>query len=87
VNAMLAFIILLTALRLMERAFDRSRPPFDPFDRITDYRRHFDRQPRDEAVGKVTYDPIADEQVRRVQDRRRKPNIDNGMRRRKEDRS
>lgn len=83
-NLMLAFIVFLVLLRLFERAMNRSIIPFDPFDRIMDYRRHFDRTPR-ETVGKVTYDPLADEQLRRLNERRRKPNIDTGQRRRRTD--
>jgi hypothetical protein len=57
----------------------------EDLDRIN-FTRRYDRKPRDETVGKVTYDSIADEQVRRLQERRRKPNIDNGQRRRATDR-
>ena len=82
-NLMLAFIVLLVLLRLFERAMEKSVTPFDPFDRIMDYRRHFDRKPR-ETVGKdvTIYDAIAREQVKRLHDRRRRPNVDNGLRRR-----
>lgn len=48
---MLAVVVGLTLLRLFERAMDKSRTVFDPFDRITDYRRHFDRA-RDLAAPK-----------------------------------
>lgn len=39
----IAFIGLLVLLRLFEREMDKSRTPFDPFDRIADTRRHLDR--------------------------------------------
>lgn len=88
---MLAFIVCLTLLRLFERAMEKSVAPFDPFDKITDYRRHFDRQPRDETIAKdITpreYDPVAREQLRRSQERRRLSNPDTGQRRRRTDRS
>ena len=45
------------------------------------------KPPTRDTIGKVTYDPVADEVLRRMNERRRKSNIDNGMRRRKEDRS
>ena len=83
----LAFILLLTLLRIMEICFERSRTPFDPNDRIKDHRRHFDRQPRDDkTVGKdTTYDAIAREQIERLHKNRRRPNIDNHLRRRRTD--
>ena len=89
--APLAFILLLTALRLMERAFERSIHPFDPLDKITDWRLPLDRgRDRRGTIGKdVTprdYDPIAREQIKRLHERRRKPNADNGVRRRRSDR-
>lgn len=84
----LAFILFLVMLRLLERALERSRTPFDPNDRITDHRRHYDRQPR-ETIGKdITsrdYDPVAKEQIERLHKNRRKANVDNGLRRRRDD--
>ena len=85
----LAFIGLLVMLRLMERALERSRRPFDPNERISDYRRHYDRRPRDDkTVGKdvTDYDVVAVEQLRRLHERRRQKLPDSGLRRRKSDR-
>lgn len=81
-------ILLLACLRLFERALNRSIIPFDPRDRI-EHRLHMDRKPRETIAKDVTppreYDPVAREQLKRVQDRRRKPNVDNGQRRRADD--
>ena len=83
----LAFIGLLVMLRLMERALERSRRPFDPNERINDHRRHYDRKPRDVAGKDTTnYDVVALEELRRLHDRRRQKNPDSGLRRRKSDR-
>lgn len=81
----LAFIGFLVMLRLLERALERSRTPFDPTDRITDYRRHYDRKPRD-AIGKdvTDYDSVAIERLRRLHDRRTGKK-DTGLRRRRTD--
>jgi hypothetical protein len=49
-NLMLAFIGFLVLLRLFERAMNKSVTPFDPFDRIMDYRRHYDRGLRDDST-------------------------------------
>lgn len=89
--APLAFIMLLTILRLMERAFERSVRPFDPLDKITDYRLPMDRmRDRNNPSGKDltggAYDKVALEQLRRINERRRQKALDNGLRRRKTDR-
>ena len=87
---MLAFIGFLVLLRLFERAMERSVTPFDPFDRITDFRRHMDRErdrtnpPPKDLTGR-DYDPVAIEQLRRLHDRRRRVVPDTGERRRKGD--
>jgi hypothetical protein len=86
---MLAFIGFLVLLRLFERAMEKSVTPFDPFDRITDYRRHMDRErdrnpPPKDLTGR-DYDPVAVEHLRRLHERRRRIVPDNGMRRRKDD--
>jgi hypothetical protein len=87
---MLAFIGFLVLLRLFERAMERSVTPFDPFDRITDFRRHMDRErDRTNPPGKDltggSYDKVALEQLRRVHERRRRIVPDTGQRRRKDD--
>jgi hypothetical protein len=86
----LAFIGFLVLLRLFERALERSRTPLDPFDKITDWRLPMDRgRDRRDVIGKDLtsrdYDPVADEQLRRLQDRRRKIKPDSGERRRRSD--
>jgi hypothetical protein len=82
-------ILFLACLRLFERALNRSIIPFDPRNQI-DHRLHMDRRPRELPVPKDLttreYDPVAREQLKRVHDRRRKPNIDTGLRRRRDDR-
>lgn len=88
--APLAFIMLLTILRLMERAFERSVRPFDPLDKITDYRLPMDRaRDRNKPPGKDltggSYDKVALEQLKRIHERRRKIALDNGLRRRRTD--
>lgn len=87
-NTMFVVIVLLVALRLMERAFDKSITPFDPFHKIVDWRRHFDRK-RDADKGKDftgrSYDAVAERQLRRLDERRRKAVPDNGLRRRSGD--
>jgi hypothetical protein len=87
-NLMLAFIGFLVLLRLFERAMNKSVTPFDPFDRI-DHRLHLDRKPRETIAKDVTppreYDPVAREQLKRLHDRRRRPNVDTGQRRRASD--
>jgi len=90
-TGMFFLILLLVCARLFERAINRSIIPFDPHNRITDWRlpldRSRDRQPRD-VVGKdvTDYDAIADAQLKRLRDHRRKLNPDNGQRRRAGDR-
>lgn len=88
-NLMLAFIGFLVLLRLFERAMNKTVTPFDPFDRITDYRRHMDRErdrnppPKDLTGG--NYDALAIEQLRRIHERRRQKAPDTGQRRRSTD--
>lgn len=88
-TGMFLLILILACLRLFERAMNRSIIPFDPRDRI-EHRLHFDRRPRELPAPKDLttrdYDPIADAQLKRMHDRRRKPNLDSGLRRRKDDR-
>ena len=72
--------ITLVLLRWFEMHMERGRVPFDPNDHHRDYSRHLDRKPRDKTVPKVTYDPIADAQLKRLQDRRRKIIPDSGER-------
>jgi hypothetical protein len=83
----LAFIGLLVLLRLYERAMEQGRTPFNPFDRNVDYRLPMDRD-RDRAKPKdlTEYDHLAQQQLRRLEERRRRANADSGLRRRKSDR-
>lgn len=87
--AILPIIITLALLRWFEMHMERGQTPFDPLDKITDWRlpldRGRDRQSR-ETIGKVTYDPIADAQLKRLQERRRKVVPNSGQRRRRTDR-
>ena len=84
----LAFIFFLVMLRLFERAMERSIRPFDPLDRITDWRLPMDRTRDRTAPKDLTqrdYDPIAQERLRKVLERRRQKLPDTGQRRRKSD--
>lgn len=79
--------LIFMALVLMQRAFDRCATPLDNGPR--DYRLPMDRTRELPAPKDLTareYDPVAREQLKRVQDRRRKVNPDNGLRRRMSDR-
>lgn len=85
----LLVIGLLVVLRLMEREFGKYETPFDPSDRKMDLRLPMDRgrdnRPSSKDLTPRDYDPIAREQIRRLHDRRRQKNPDNGLRRRKSD--
>lgn len=89
--APLAFIMLLTILRLMERGFEKSVRPFDPLDKITDYRLPMDRArdrnnpPQSKDLTGHGYDKVALEQLRRIHERRRQKVPDTGQRRRRSD--
>lgn len=87
-TGMFFLILFLGCLRLFERAMNRSMIPFDPRNRI-DYRLLMDRKrelPAPKDLTTRNYDPIADAQLKRMHDRRRKLNPDSGLRRRKSDR-
>jgi hypothetical protein len=79
--------LIFMALVVMQKGFERCATPPDTGPR--DYRLHMDRERELPTIGKdVTpreYDPVAREQLKRLQDRRRKAVPDNGQRRRKTD--
>lgn len=76
--------LIFIALVVMQKAFDQyaGTHHIGPIN----FTRHFDRQQRDnKTVPKVTYDPIADATLHKLQERRRSSNVDNGQRRRRDD--
>lgn len=82
--------LLFAILVVMQRAFDRyaNVPP----GRIVDFRPQMDRQREREhkdTIGKdvTPYDAVAREHLKRLDERRRMTSVDNGMRRRRTDRS
>jgi hypothetical protein len=80
--------LIFAALVVMQKAFDRCTTPLDTGPH--DYRLPMDRtreRERKDTIGKdvTDYDAVAVQQLKRLHDRRRGPNSDNGFRRRKSD--
>jgi hypothetical protein len=77
--------MLFAILVVMQRAFDRYAG-ISPISKL-DFTRHYDRKPRELPAPKdlTTYDPVAQVQLRKIEERRRRQVPDSGHRRRRTD--